>query len=165
MCLSVEINNEDDGDGTNNEMLSLAIGMSALGCGRPMRLPVEMTNIKLWMMHLLLMPSSRLLTAFNHNHHDFTFIPVLIYSRFLFFSGIEKLYKKTNTNMSEEEKELLARIGQLAGSCPPSIDFTRNFKLTIFQVRSTATRTSKQEYGRSHPTTHRIIEVSLLDKT
>jgi hypothetical protein len=73
------------------------------------------------------MPSSRLLTAFNHNHHDFTFILVLIYSRFLFCSGLEKLYKETNTNMSEEETELLARIGQLAGSCPPSIDFTRNF--------------------------------------
>ena len=29
MRLSVEINNEDDGDGTNNGRLSLAIGMSA----------------------------------------------------------------------------------------------------------------------------------------
>lgn len=49
-----------------------------------MRLLKCMTNIHLWMMHLLLLPSHRLLTAFNHNHHDFAFITVLIYSLFLF---------------------------------------------------------------------------------
>jgi hypothetical protein len=64
----------------------------------------------------------------------------------------------TKVTMSEEERELLARIGQLAGLCPPFYDnarFTDDFEGQINRHKNQ--QTGPRFSPNSHPAHHRCM--------